>query len=62
MSDNVLSFLRKKIDDELGGLSDYLAGNAAKDMEEYRRICGKTEALNWVHGEIVELEKRLDEF
>ena len=62
VSDNVLAFLRKKIDDELGGLSDYLAGNAAKDMEEYRRICGKIEALRWLSLEIVELEQRLDEF
>jgi len=62
VSDNVLSFLRKKIDDELGGLSDYLAGNAAKDMEDYRRICGKIDALRWINLEIVGLEKRFDEF
>ena len=62
MSDNVLAFLIKKIDDELGSLSDYLAGNAAKDMEEYRRICGKIEGLRWLSLEIVELEQRLDEF
>jgi len=62
MSDNVLVLLRKKLDDELFGLSDYLAGGAAKDIEEYRRICGKIEALRWFHLEILGLEKRLDEF
>ena len=62
MSDSVLALLRKKIDDERRSLSEHLASGAAKDIEEYRRICGKTECLNWVHGEIVELEKRLDEF
>ena len=62
MSDNVLVLLRKKLDDELSGLSDYLAGGAAKDIEEYRRICGKIEALRWFHLEILGLEKRLDEF
>ena len=62
MSDNVLALLRKKLDDELYGLSDYLAGGAAKDMEDYRRICGKIDALRLIHLEILGLEKRLDEF
>ena len=62
MSDNVLALLRKKIDDELYGLSDYLAGGAAKNMEDYQRICGKIDALRWIHLEMQGLEKRLDEF
>ena len=62
MSNNVLALLGKRIDDELCGLSDYLAGGAAKDMEDYRRICGKIDALRWIHLEILGLEKRLDEF
>ena len=62
MSDNVLALLRKKIDDEVSALSNHLASGAAKDMEEYRRMCGKIEGLGWVYSEILELEKRLDEF
>ena len=62
MSDNVLALLRKKIDDEVGVLSSHLSGGSAKDMEEYRRMCGKIEGLGWVYQEILELEKRLDEF
>jgi hypothetical protein len=62
MSDNVLALLRKKINDEVSALSDHLSSGAAKDMEEYRRTCGKIEGFGWVYSEIVELEKRLDEF
>jgi len=63
MSETVLALLRKKINDEVSALSNHLSsGAAAKDIEEYRRICGKTEGLGWVYNEIVELEKRLDEF
>jgi hypothetical protein len=62
MSENVLTLLRKKINDEVSALSNHLSSGAAKDIEEYRRICGKTEGLGWVYNEIVELEKRLDEF
>jgi hypothetical protein len=62
MSDNVLALLRKKIDDEVSALSDHLSSGAAKDMEEYRRTCGKVEGFRWVYQEILELEKRLDEF
>tara|TARA_R110000824_G_scaffold65268_3_gene170099 strand:+ start:558 stop:746 length:189 start_codon:yes stop_codon:yes gene_type:complete len=62
MSDNVLALLRKHIDDEVDALSNHLASGAAKDMEEYRRTCGKIEGLGWVYQEILVLEKRFDEF
>ncbi|MAH46635.1 hypothetical protein CMI37_12460 [Candidatus Pacearchaeota archaeon] len=62
MSDNILALLRKKINDEVSVLSDHLASGAVSNMEEYRRTCGKIEGCEWVYSEIVELEKRLDEF
>ena len=62
MSDNVLALLRKKINDEVSALSNHLSSGAAKDIEEYRRTCGKIEGFGWVYQEILELEKRLDEF
>ena len=62
MSENVLALLRKKINDEVSALSNHLSSGAAKDIEEYRRTCGKIESFGWVYQEILELEKRLDEF
>ena len=62
MSENVLALLRKKINDEVSALSNHLSSGAAKDIEEYRRTCGKIEGFGWVYQEILELEKRLDEF
>jgi len=62
MSDNVLASLRKKINDEVSALSNHLSSGAAKDIEAYRRTCGKIEGFGWVYQEILELEKRLDEF
>jgi hypothetical protein len=62
MSENVLTLLRKKINDEVSALSNHLSSGAAKDIEEYRRTCGKIEGFGWVYQEILELEKRLDEF
>ena len=62
MSETVLALLRKKINDEVSALSNHLSSGAAKDIEEYRRTCGKIEGFGWVYQEILELEKRLDEF
>lgn len=61
MTETVLSILKKKIRTQAGELSDHLAIGSAKDMEEYRRLCGTIEGLAWVEREIVDLETKLRE-
>ena len=43
-------------------LADHLAVGSAKDMEEYRRICGTIEGLAWTEREVIDIEDRLKEF
>ena len=45
MPEDVLSLLRKKITAQSDILSDHLSKGSAKDIEEYRTICGKLEGL-----------------
>ena len=59
MDENVLSLLKKKIRIQTNELTDYLATGAAKDMEEYRKICGIIEGLAWTEREIIDLEEQL---
>lgn len=61
MSDDVLSLLKKKIRDEMNELADHLAVGAARDIEEYRKICGMIEGLAWTEREIIDIEQRLNE-
>ena len=41
-------------------LADHLAVGSAKDIEEYRKVCGIIEGLAWAEREIMDLEDRLD--
>lgn len=59
MSDDVLSLLKKKLRDQMNELADHLAIGAAKDMEEYRKICGTIEGLAWAEREVLDLESKL---
>jgi|TARA_R110002020_G_scaffold281325_2_gene497015 hypothetical protein len=61
VSDDVLSLLKKKIRDEMNELADHLAVGAARDIEEYRKICGMIEGLAWTEREIIDIEQRLNE-
>ena len=61
MSDDVLSLLKKKIRDEMNELADHLAVGAARDMEDYRKICGMIEGLAWTEREVIDIEQRLNE-
>ncbi len=61
MSEDVLSLLKKKIRDQMNELADFLAVGSAKDMEEYRKICGTIEGLAWTEREIIDIEDRLKE-
>lgn len=61
MSENVLSLLKKKIRVQMNELADYLAIGSAKDMEDYRKVCGIIEGLAWAEREVIDLEDRLKE-
>jgi|TARA_R110002020_G_scaffold274066_1_gene489234 hypothetical protein len=58
MSDNVLLLLQKKIRGQMNELADHLAVGSAKDMEEYRKVCGIIEGLAWAEREIIDLDDR----
>lgn len=62
MSEDVLSLLKKKIRDQMNELADHLAMGGAKDMEEYRKVCGTIEGLAWTEREIIDLEDKLRDF
>jgi|TARA_R110000787_G_scaffold181575_2_gene293633 hypothetical protein len=62
MPEDVLSLLRKRISAQSNLLSGHLSTGSAKDMEEYRTICGKLEGLAWLEREIVDLESKLESF
>ena len=60
MSDNVLLLLKKKLRVQMNELADHLALGSAKDMEEYRKICGIIEGLAWAEREVIDIEDRLN--
>ena len=60
MSDDVLSLLKKRLRDQMNELADHLAVGSAKDIEEYRKVCGIIEGLAWAAREIMDLEDRLE--
>jgi len=40
-------------------LADHLALGSAKDIEEYRKVCGMIEGLAWAEREVIDIEDRL---
>ena len=61
MNEDVLSLLKHKIRDQMNELADHLAVGSARNMEEYRNICGRIEGLAWTEREILDLEDNLGE-
>ena len=59
MPEDVLSLLKKKIRIQMNELADHLAMGSAKDMEEYRKICGIIEGLAWAEREIIDLDEKM---
>ncbi len=59
MSETVLSLLKKKIRTQMNELADHLALGSAKDMEEYRKVCGIIEGLAWTEREVIDLEDKI---
>ena len=62
MSDDPLSLLRKKLRQQMNEIADLLSLGSAKNMEEYRKMCGIIEGLAWAEREVIDLEDRLIEF
>ena len=61
MAEDVLSLLKKKIRTQMNELADHLAIGSAKNIEEYRKICGTIEGLAWVEREVIDIETKLRE-
>jgi hypothetical protein len=59
VSETVLSLLKKKIRTQMNELADHLALGSAKDMEEYRKVCGIIEGLAWTEREVIDLEDKM---
>ena len=59
VNEEVLSFLKKKIRDQMNELADHLAIGGAQNMEEYRKICGTIEGLAWTEREILDLAEKM---
>tara|TARA_R110001583_G_scaffold69870_1_gene198018 strand:- start:684 stop:872 length:189 start_codon:yes stop_codon:yes gene_type:complete len=62
MSDDAFSLLRKKLRKQMNEIADLLSLGSAKNMEEYRKMCGIIEGLAWAEREVIDLEDRLREF
>tara|TARA_R110002020_G_scaffold5435_5_gene22656 strand:+ start:1344 stop:1532 length:189 start_codon:yes stop_codon:yes gene_type:complete len=62
VTDDALSLLKKKLRVQMNELADHLALGSAKDMEEYRKVCGMIEGLAWAEREVIDIEDRLREF
>lgn len=59
MPDDILTLLKKKIRVQMNELADHLAMGSAKDMEEYRKVCGCIEGLAWAEREIIDLDEQM---
>ena len=62
MSDDAFSLLRKKLRKQMNEIADLLSLGSAKNMEEYRKMCGIIEGLAWAEREVIDLEDRIREF
>tara|TARA_R100000656_G_scaffold69271_1_gene52156 strand:- start:274 stop:462 length:189 start_codon:yes stop_codon:yes gene_type:complete len=62
MSDDAFSLLKKKLRQQMNEIADLLSLGSAKNMEEYRKMCGIIEGLAWAEREVIDLEDRIREF
>ena len=62
MSDDVLSLLKKKLREQMNEIADSVSLGSAKNMEDYRKMCGIIEGLAWAEREIIDIEEKLREF
>ena len=62
MSDDALSLVKKKLREQMNEIADSVSLGSAKNMEDYRKMCGIIEGLAWAEREILDIEDRLREF
>jgi len=62
MNDDVLSLLKKKLRGQMNEIADSVSLGSAKNMEDYRKMCGIIEGLAWAEREVIDIEDRLKEF
>jgi len=62
MNDDVLSLLKKKLRGQMNEIADSVSLGSAKNMEDYRKMCGIIEGLAWAEREVIDIEDRLREF
>ena len=58
---NEYEYLLGKINDEVLTISSHIAANSAKDIEEYRRLCGVIQGLHLAEDIIKDLAKRQEQ-
>jgi hypothetical protein len=58
--DKEYSILIKQLDEKVEQLSDFLASGRAKDIEEYRAVCGEVKGLLIARGNILDLQQRME--
>tara|TARA_R110000824_G_scaffold97125_1_gene232025 strand:+ start:141 stop:335 length:195 start_codon:yes stop_codon:yes gene_type:complete len=60
--DDVLSLLKKKLRVQMNEIADSVSLGSAKNMEDYRKMCGIIEGLAWAEREVIDIEDRLRKF
>lgn len=60
MSNDLLQYLAKKVQDEIAVISDDLARGTAKDHGEYKYACGIIRGLMVANGFIIETAERME--
>jgi hypothetical protein len=61
MTHELLTYLSKKIQDEIGVLSDDLSRGTAKDHGEYKYACGIIRGLMLANGFIAEAAQKMEQ-
>ena len=57
---NEYEYITGTLDDEITSVTAHIANNSAKDIEEYRRLCGVIQGLNLAKSIVKDLQKRLE--
>ena len=58
---NEYEYLIGRFDEEVESVKSHLANNSARDIEEYRRLCGVVQGLTLAKDVIKDLQKRREQ-
>jgi hypothetical protein len=59
--DKEYSILIQQLDEKVQQLADFLTSGRAKDIEEYRAVCGEVKGLLIARGNILDLQQRTEQ-